>query len=315
MRGSATMRGVTALLGLAGLMSMMACAPVPAAFPPTVTGAQGQGGVAPAPVFAPQVAPPTGLLPSAPIPPITAKAAIVMDGVTGRVLAAKNADERRAVASTQKILTALVALESGPLSDPVTVEDSDTRVEPSKVYIRTGETYTRAALIKALMVKSGNDVAKALARDVAGSEEAFMAQMNSKALSLGMRNSRFLNPHGLTEEGQYSTARDIGILAKAAYQSPVMRGFMRTKSYTFTRPSGDTKTLTNTNQLLSKVPYCTGMKTGTTKASGRCLVSAGELNGRLTIVVVLGASSEPALYKDSEALLRWSLERAEPSLN
>ena len=311
MRSSATMRGVIALLGLAGVVSLMACAPVPVSIPPTVASAPGQSAAvsAPAPVFAPPVSPPTGLLPSQPVPPIAAQAAIVMDGVTGRILAAKNADERRAVASTQKILTGLLVLESGPLSDPVTVVESDTKVEPSKVYIRAGETYTRVALLKALMVKSGNDVAKALARDIAGSEEAFVARMNAKALSLGMRNSRFLNPHGLTEEGQYSTARDIAILAKAAYQSPVMRGFVRTKSYTFTRPSGDTKTLTNTNQLLSKVPYCTGMKTGTTKASGRCLVSTGELNGRMTIVVVLGASSEPVLYKDSEALLRWSLER------
>ena len=189
MRGSATMRGVTALLGLAGLMSMMACAPVPASLPPTVTGVQGQGAAvtAPAPVFAPPVSPPTGLLPNAPVPPIAAKAAIVMDGVTGRILAEKNADERRAVASTQKILTALVVMGSGPLSDEVTVVEADTQVEPSKVYIRAGETYTRSVLLKALMVKSGNDVAKALARDVAGSESAFVAQMNAKALSLGMR--------------------------------------------------------------------------------------------------------------------------------
>ena len=317
MRDSATMRVAVALLGLANLMSMMACTPVPASFPPPAQGqraqVQTQGGAAP--VFAPSVTPPTGLLPGKPVPPITAKAAVVMDGVTGRILAAKNADERRAVASTQKVLTALVTLDSGPLSDQVTVEQSDTQVEPSKVYIRSGETYTRAALVKALMVKSGNDVAKALARDVAGSEEAFISLMNGKAASLGMRNSHFKNPHGLTEEGQYSTARDIAILAKTAYQSPVMRGFVRTKSYTFSRPSGDTKTLTNTNQLLSKVPYCTGMKTGTTRASGRCLVSTGELNGRLTIVVVLGADSKSILYKDSEALLRWSLERDETVLN
>ncbi|GHC66497.1 D-alanyl-D-alanine carboxypeptidase family protein [Roseibacillus persicicus] len=260
-------------------------------------------------MLAPAVDPPVNLLPSKPVPPITAKAALVMDGVTGRILAAKNPDERRAVASTQKLLTALVTLESGPLSDPVTVELSDTQVEPSKVYIRPNETYTRAALVKALMVKSGNDVAKALARDVAGSEAAFVSRMNTKAVSLGMRNSFFMNPHGLTEEGQYSSARDIGILAREAYQSSVLRDFVRTKSYTFTRPSGDSKTLTNTNQLLSKVSYCTGMKTGTTNASGRCLVSSGELDGRLTIVVVLGASNESTLYKESEALLRWSLER------
>lgn len=314
MRVSAAMRSAIALLGLAGVMSLMACAPVPANFPAPSSGGVQSGSL---PVFAPPVAPPTGLLPGKPVPPIAAKAALVMDGVTGRILAAKNPDERRAVASTQKILTALVALESGPLSDPVTVVSADTRVEPSKVYIREGETYTRAALIKALMVKSGNDVAKALARDVAGSEEAFMARMNARATSLGMRNSFFRNPHGLTEEGQYSTARDIAILAREAYQSPVIRGFVRTKSYTFSRPSGDTKTLTNTNQLLRKLSYCTGMKTGTTNASGRCLVSTGELDGRLVVIVVLGASNESTLYQDSEALMRWSLERTEaaPALN
>lgn len=306
MRGSAAMQGKIAMLGLASLVSMMACAPVPNAFPAAAVAPAAQRSV---PVFAPPVAPPVGLLPADPLPPISAQAAVVMDGVTGRILAAKNADERRAVASTQKILTALVAMDSGPLSDPVTVEQADTRVEPSKVYIREGETYTRVALLKALMVKSGNDVAKAIARDVAGSEEAFVSRMNAKALSLGMTNSHFKNPHGLTEEGQYSSARDIAKLAQAAYQSPVIRSFVRTKSYTFSRPSGETKTLTNTNQLLDKVPYCTGMKTGTTRASGRCLVSTGELNGRLTIVVVLGASSGTVLYKDSEALLRWSLER------
>lgn len=310
MRSSATMRGVTALLGLAGVMSMMACTPVPASFPPpsAQVGSQART-VSAAPAFAPPVAPPTGLLPSKPVPSISSKAAIVMDGVTGRILAAKNPDERRAVASTQKVLTALVTLDSGPLSDPVTVEQADTQVEPSKVYIRAGETYTRAALLKALMVKSGNDVAKALARDVAGSESAFMARMNAKAASLGMRNSLFMNPHGLTEEGQYSTARDIAILGREAYQSAVMRGFVRTRSYTFTRPSGDTKTLSNTNQLLQRLDYCTGMKTGTTRASGRCLISTGELNGRVVVIVVLGASSEPVLYQDSENLMRWSLER------
>ena len=311
MRGSAAMRRLLVLFGWLGMMSLMACAPVAPSLPVPAFGLapSASNGRGPAPVLAPVVAPPTQLLPSKPVPSIGAKAAIVMDAVTGRVLAGKNPDERRAVASTQKILTALVTLESGPLSDPVTVVEADTKVEPSKVYIRAGETYTRAALIKALMVKSGNDVAKALARDVAGSEQAFIARMNAKAASLGMRNSHFKNPHGLTEEGQYSSARDIGILARAAYQQSIIRGFVRTKSYTFTRPSGETKTLANTNQLLSKLPYCTGMKTGTTRASGRCLVSTGELNGRSVVIVVLGASNVTMLYKDSEALMRWSLER------
>lgn len=291
-----------------GILGLTACVPVSSALPP-VAGQQPAIIEQGEPVFAPPVDPPVNLSPSTPVPAISSAAAVVMDGVTGRLLAAKNPDERRAVASTQKLLTALLTLEDGPLSDPVTVVTSDTRVEPSKIYIRAGETYSRAALVKALMVKSGNDVAKALARDVAGSEPAFSNLMNQRALSLGMQNSNFLNPHGLTEDGQYSTARDVAILARAAYQLPAIRSFVKTKSYTFARPDGQTKSLSNTNKLLSRVSYCTGMKTGTTNASGRCLVSSGELDGRFVIVVVLGANNESILYTDSENLLRWGLER------
>lgn len=291
-----------------GILGLTACVPVSSALPP-VAGQQPAIIELGEPVFAPPVDPPVNLSPSTPVPAISSAAAVVMDGVTGRLLAAKNPDERRAVASTQKLLTALLTLEDGPLSDPVTVVTSDTRVEPSKIYIRAGETYSRAALVKALMVKSGNDVAKALARDVAGSEPAFSNLMNQRALSLGMQNSNFLNPHGLTEDGQYSTARDVAILARAAYQLPAIRSFVKTKSYTFARPDGQTKSLSNTNKLLSRVSYCTGMKTGTTNASGRCLVSSGELDGRFVIVVVLGANNESILYTDSENLLRWGLER------
>ncbi|MBK1834761.1 D-alanyl-D-alanine carboxypeptidase family protein [Roseibacillus ishigakijimensis] len=299
-------------LGWLSLMVCSSCAPVPANYPAASSSALPAPTPRPAnPMLAPVAETPRDLLPGKPVPAISAPAALVMDGVTGRILAAKNADERRAVASTQKLLTALVVMEDGPLSDPVTVASSDTMVEPSKIYIRSGETYTRAQLMKALMVKSGNDVAKALARDVAGSEAAFMARMNAKAASLGMRNSFFKNPHGLTEPGQYSTARDVAILARAAYQYPAIRDYVRTKSYTFTRPGGGSKSLSNTNKLLTRVSYCTGMKTGTTNASGRCLVSSGELNGRFCIVVVLGATNTTNLYNDSEALLRWSLERSE----
>lgn len=304
MRLSATMR-LTALC--LSLVLFCACGPVymPAQTPAPVAASHPQAVEVAVPV--PQ---PVATVPTNPVPAVSAAAALVLDGVTGRILAAKNPDTQRAVASTQKLLTALVVTESGPLSDPVTIALSDTRVEPSKIYVRAGETYTRAALVKALLVKSGNDVAKALARDVAGSEDVFVAKMNSRARSLGMLNSHFKNPHGLTEEGQYSTARDLAMLAQEVYRSPALRNFMAVKAYDFSRPSGQTKLLENTNQLLSKIGYCTGMKTGTTRASGRCLISCGELNGRLAFVVVLGAKTESALFQDSENLLRWALERS-----
>lgn len=240
-------------------------------------------------------------------PTVFAESAIVIDAVTGRVLFEKNAYAERAVASTQKLLTALIVTRSGPLSDKVIIQRSDTLVEPTKLYLKAGEKYTRKELVKALLVKSGNDVAIALGRDVAGSKAKFATLMNQTALSLGMKQSNFINPHGLSEKGQYSTARDIAILSRQAYWHPYLRECMRTKDYTFTYSDGRTRPLTNTNKVLSRLNYCDGMKTGTTRASGRCLVSSGKLNGRAVIAVVLRSNSAN-VWDDSEKLLRWALE-------
>ena len=240
-------------------------------------------------------------------PSVFAESAIVIDAATGHVLYAKNADQTRPVASTQKILTALVALDAGPLSKPVTITSDDTRCEPTKLYLRPGETYTRADLLKVLMVKSANDVARALARDIGGSQEGFSAMMNRKAAQLGMRRSHFINPNGLPAEGQYSTARDIAIASRHAYRSSAIRSWVNTESYSFVFNNGRTLRLENTNKLLKRVPYCNGMKTGTTNLAGRCLVSTGELNGRAAIVVVLKSNSTH-IWSDSERLLRWALE-------
>lgn len=250
----------------------------------------------------------TSTAPLKPAPSVVAKRAIVVDYNTGKVLFEKNADVKCAVASTQKMLTALCVLDEGSLKDKVYVQKTDTYVEPTKVYISPGEVYTRADLVKALVVKSGNDVARALARDIAGSETTFANLMNRKAYQLGMRNSYFLNPHGLTAGGQYSTARDVATLARAAYASPVLREHMKNKGYYFMYPNGKRKWLPNTNKLLKSVPYCVGMKTGTTRASGRCLISVGAFNGRTAIVVCLGSDSAN-IWKDSEKLLKWSLVR------
>ena len=256
----------------------------------------------------PTVVRPTDVRPSLPsvnAPAIAAKSAVVIDTISGRILYQKNARSPRAVASTQKLLTALCVVKSGPLADPVTIQASDTAVEPSKIYVRAGENYTRRDLVKALLVKSGNDVAKALARDVSGSEAAFAALMNNTARSIGMSQSNFINPHGLTEEGQYSTALDIAILAREVTKVPFYRECMRTKEFVFQFPDGRTKTLTNTNKVLSRLNYCTGMKTGYTRASGRCLVSSGVLNGKAVIAVTLGSTE---VWDDSVKLLRWALE-------
>lgn len=246
-------------------------------------------------------------LPAKPEPVIFAPSAIIVDAVSGRILFQKNAYSERAVASTQKLLTALIVTRSGPLSDEVIIAPSDTLVEPSKLYLKADERYTRQELVKALLVKSGNDVAMALSRDVAGSKEQFAALMNQTALGLGMTQSNFLNPHGLTEPGQYSTARDIAIVARQVYRYPFLRQCMGTKTYTFHYPDGRSRIIKNTNQVLSRLSYCDGMKTGTTRAAGRCLVSSGQLNGRAVIAVILGSNSTH-VWNDSEKLLRWALE-------
>ena len=249
-----------------------------------------------------------GTVPRGPAPKIGAPRAIVVDYASGRVLFEKNATEKCAVASTQKLMTALCVLDSGGLTKKFTIAKSDTWVVPTKLGILPGEVYSRRALLGALLVKSGNDVARALARSVSGSETSFSKVMNKKARSLGMRSSNFLNPHGLTATGQYSTARDMAICARAAYSSATLRGIISTKAYTFRFSNGRTKLLANTNRVLKKLPYCNGMKTGTTRASGRCLISSGTLNGRTAIVVVLGAKTA-TVWTDSEKLLRWALER------
>ena len=251
--------------------------------------------------------PPSLVSPKGAPPPVVAKRIIVIDASDGKVLVAKNADEKCAVASTQKLMTALLVSEAGSLHDPVVIQSSDTLVEPTKLYLKTGHKYTRGQLLKAILVRSANDASVALARDVAGSVQRFAQLMTLRARSLGMSNSVFLNPHGLTQKGQYSTARDIAKLARQAYQQPSIRSSLAIRNYNFIHNNGKVSKLTNTNRLLKSLPYATGMKTGTTRASGKCLVASGTLHGRTVIAVVLG-STPAAVWKDSESLLRWALE-------
>lgn len=241
-------------------------------------------------------------------PDIVGKSAIVIDANARNVLYTKNADTRRQVASTQKILTALLSLEKG-LDGTVTVASSDTQVEPIKLYISAGQRYRRVDLITALLVKSGNDVARCLARDHSGSQENFAASMNAKAKRLGMRNSHFVTANGLTADGQYSTARDMGILALEGYSNRTIRSIVEKPSVQFRFATGKEVTLVNTNKLLhgaNRSPYCNGMKTGYTKAAGRCLVSSAE-RGRQNIVCVVLGSTPASIWKDSTSLLHWAL--------
>ena len=242
-------------------------------------------------------------------PSINAASYILIDASSGRTLVARNADVRRAVASTQKILTALVILDAGNLDKPVRVSSSDVAVEPTRLGVKPGETYTRRKLLNAFLVKSANDVANVLARDNAGSISAFAAKMNAKARSLGATSSNFRNPHGLPAAGQYSTARDMAKIAMVAYRNPVIREIVRQPYTSFRYASGRTVTLENTNKLLGKMSECNGMKTGYTNAAGRCLISTAASRGRAVILVQLGTKTK-YIWDDGRTLMSWGLPRA-----
>ena len=238
-------------------------------------------------------------------PAISAPAVILCDAVTGRVLYEKNADDVRSVASTQKLLTALVVAEGGDLYSNVTVDASDTHCEPTKLGLKDGEVYKRYDLLKILLVKSMNDVARCLARDNAGSISAFADRMNAKAREIGMRQSNFENPNGLTEPGQYSTARDMARLALHAYRNRVIRGIIATRTLAWKSPSGRTVTYENTNKLMKYFGLCNGMKTGYTEAAGHCLVSSAAEDGKHLICIVLGERKREDIWTDSYRLLSW----------
>ena len=231
---------------------------------------------------------------------------MIVDAHSGQILYEKNADEMRAAASTQKLLTALIVAERGFLDRPVKVEMSDTLAEPVKLNIRPGDTYQRIDLLRALLVKSPNDVARCVARDYAGSIEAFAEVMNQRARELGATHSHFVNPNGLPVPGQYSTARDLSIIARAAYANPTIRSIVCMPQYVFRFANGRTRELENTNKVLRRSPYCNGMKTGYTEAAGHCLIASGSRPGRDVIVVVLG-DSKAGVWRDASALLSWGL--------
>lgn len=239
-------------------------------------------------------------------PSTRAAAVIVIDARSGQVLYEKNADAPRAAASTQKLLTALLVAERGYLDQTVTVMPPDMDAEPTKLGIKAGETYRRIDLLRALLVKSCNDVARCLGRDAGGTLEDFAAMMNTKARMLGATNSHFVNPNGLPIPGQFSTARDLSIIARAAYANPTIRSIVCLPKLVFRYANGRTRELENTNKVLTRLPYCNGMKTGYTDAAGHCLISSGTRPGRDVIAVVLG-DKKSNVWNDSAALLSWAL--------
>ena len=243
---------------------------------------------------------------TAPLAPKIAESAAVIDSFTGEFLFLKNENAIQYPASSTKILTALLVIESGDLDKPVTVDISDTKVEPTKLDLQPGEEYTRRQLIYGLMLKSANDVAMALARDNAGSIEAFAEKMNRRAAELGATNSHFLNPNGLHNPDHYTTAHDLALIARAAMEQPFFRQIVSTIYYTWKSPSGPIYQLRNHNRLLRHFAGCNGLKTGYTRAAQQVLVSSALRDEHEVISVVLH-TDKPGIWDDSKLLLSYGL--------
>jgi D-alanyl-D-alanine carboxypeptidase (penicillin-binding protein 5/6) len=238
---------------------------------------------------------------------IVAESALAIRLDTSVVVFAKNIDEKRPVASTQKLLTALLIAEAGDLDARVAVQRTDGQVPPRNLWITQGSSYRRGTLLEMMLVRSFNDVTKCLARDHAGSQAEFAKLMNARAAELGMKSSHFVNAHGLTAEGQYSTARDMMRLAYAAWSREEIRRIVAIKETAFTYEGAKTIPVTNSNDLLHTYPECTGMKTGFTEAAGRCLVAAASRGEKTVLAVILGSTLED-VWKDAETILKISLK-------
>ena len=232
---------------------------------------------------------------------ISAQKAILMDGETGRILYEKDADSRSLIASTTKIMTALVVCEQCNVLDRMRIPKEAVGIEGSSMYLQEGEILTIQELLYGMMLHSGNDAAVALAIYCGGTVEGFAQLMNDKAHRLGLTGTHFENPNGLDSPGHYSTARDLAILTAYAMQNPIFAQTVSTKNVRIGQRS-----LQNHNKLLWRVDGADGVKTGYTKAAGRILVSSAQREGRRLICVTINDGND---WADHQALLEDGFSR------
>lgn len=232
---------------------------------------------------------------------LSAQKAYVLDAVSGRVLFEKNPDRQSLIASTTKIMTALVVCEQCNVLDRMRIPKEAVGIEGSSMYLQEGEVLTIQELLYGLMLRSGNDAAVALAIYCGGTVEGFAELMNDKARVLGLKNTHFVNPNGLDASGHYSTARDLAVLAAYAMENPVFRQTVSTK----TIKVGE-RYLTNHNKLLWRVEGADGVKTGYTKAAGRILVSSATRDDRRIIAVTIDDGDD---WNDHTRLLNEGFSR------
>ena len=240
-------------------------------------------------------------------PKINARAAIIYDRTTKQIIWGKNESEKRPMASTTKIMTAIVVLENSNLSDVVTISKKAAGTGGSKLKISTGDKITVNDLLYGLMLRSGNDAAVALAEYVGGSIEGFADLMNKKAKELGLSNTNFVTPHGLDNEDHYTTAYELAVITDYALNNETFAKIVNTKS-TAISINGNNRNIYNTNELLGYMQGVDGVKTGFTNGAGRCLVTSCTRDNNQIITVVLGCDTKKQRTSDSTKLIEYAFK-------
>ena len=223
---------------------------------------------------------------------LSAKSAVLYEPETKSFVYSKNPNQRLPMASTTKIMTALVALENFPCDQYVKIPEQAIGIEGSSLYLKEGECFTMKDLITGLMLRSANDAAVAIAYAVSGSVEDFSALMNQRATELGLKDTRFTNPHGLDSPDHYTTAKELAIIASEALNNSTFKEIVSTKKATITNTDGEARLVINHNKLLGLYDGAIGVKTGFTKKSGRSLVGASERDGLSFITVTINAPDD-----------------------
>ena len=242
---------------------------------------------------------------SSELPTINSRAYVVIDRKSNTVLVGKNENQKKKMASTTKIMTALIVIENCDLSETVEISKKSASTRGSRLGLKTGDKITVYDLLYGLMMRSGNDSAVALAEHTAGSISNFADLMNQKAVELGLSNTHFVTPHGLDEDEHYTTAYELALLSNYAMNNEIFAKIVGTKNYTITI-NGYPKTLTNTNELLGSLNGVYGIKTGFTNGANRCLVTCCKRGEMDLICVVLGADTKKYRTTDSIKLLEYS---------
>ncbi|MGH8912005.1 MAG: D-alanyl-D-alanine carboxypeptidase family protein [Acidimicrobiia bacterium] len=239
-------------------------------------------------------------------PRVSAESWLVYDADADLILGSNNADAERAMASTTKIMTALVALKYGNPDDLVSVSTTAADVGEAEIGLVAGERFPLRLLITALVARSANDAAMAVAEHVGGTVEGFVDMMNTEAAGLGLRHTHFENPHGLDAVGHYSSAADLLTMALAAMEYPEFREMTTTERATFPpAPDGTERVIESTNHLLDDYPGVFGVKTGFTGEALLVFVAAAERDGRTLFAVVMGSEGAGGHFADATSLLDW----------